>query len=169
MESKVKVKSEGKLHFCAVIGSEAFRVSYTTAIVDDWIKQLKFLSIIAELKPQSAYSTFVDGYKGKLTYLMSTILSLGDLLKPLGDVIRFKFIPAITCGHWWSDNDRILLSLPVRFGGLEIPLFHNDAKYEYGNSRKLTQLIKDQNQIYSVSKAGQKSIKSNIKINKEEQ
>ena len=99
MESKVKVKSEGKLHFCAVIGSEAFRVSYTTSIVDDWIKQLKFLSIIAELEPQSAYSTFVDGYKGKLTYLMSTILSLGDLLKPLGDVIRFKFIPAITCGH----------------------------------------------------------------------
>ena len=101
MESKVKVKSEGKRLFCAVIGSEAFRVSYTTAIVDDWIKQLKFLSIIAELEPQSAYSTFVDGYKGKLTYLMSTILSLGDLLKPLGDVIRFKFIPAITCGHWW--------------------------------------------------------------------
>ena len=33
------------------------------------------------------------------------------------------------------DNDRILLSLPVRFGGLAIPLFHNDAKYEYENSR----------------------------------
>ena len=45
-------------------------------------------------------------------------------------------------------------------------------KYEYEDSRKLTwsltQLIKDQNQIYSVSETEQNSIKSNIKINKEE-
>ena len=60
----------------------------------------------------------------------------------------------------------------MRFGGLTFPLFHNDAKYEYENSRKptssLTQLIKDQNQIYSVNKTEQKSIKSNIKVNKKE-
>ena len=48
----------------------------------------------------------------------------------------------------------------------------SDEKYEYENSRKLisslTQLIKDHNQIYSVSESEQKSIKSNMKINKEE-
>ena len=58
------------------------------------------------------------------------------------------------------------------FGGLAIPLFHNDAKYECENSRKLTssltQLIKDQYKIYTVNKTEQKSIKLNIKINKEE-
>ena len=60
----------------------------------------------------------------------------------------------------------------MKFGGLAISMFHNDAKYENENSRKLTssltQLIKDQYQIYSVNKTEQKSIKSNIKINKEE-
>ena len=79
---------------------------------------------------------------------MRTMPSLGELLKPLEDLIRFNFIPATTDGHLCSDNNPILLSLPVRFGGLAIPLFHNDAKYEYENSRKLTssltQLIKDQ-------------------------
>ena len=69
---------------------------------------------------------------------MRTTPFLGELLKPLEDVIRFNFIPAINGGHLCSDNDRILLSLPVRFGGLAIPLFYNDAKYEYENSRKLT-------------------------------
>ena len=102
---------------------------------------------------------------------MCTIPSLGELLKPLQDIIRFNFIP-ITCRDLCSDNDCILLSLPVRFGGLAIPLFHNDAKYDYENSRKLTlsltQLIKDQYHIYSVNETEQKSIKSNMKINKEE-
>ena len=69
---------------------------------------------------------------------MRTTPFLGELLKPLEDVIHFNFIPAINGGHLCSDNDRILLSLPVRFGGLAIPLFYNDAKYEYENSRKLT-------------------------------
>ena len=59
----------------------------------------------------------------------------------------------------------------MRFGGLAIPLFHNDAKYEYENSRKLTssltQLNKDQDQIYSVNEREQKSIKTNAKINKD--
>ena len=82
---------------------------------------------------------------------MRTTPFLGELLKPLEDVIRFNFIPAITGGHLCSDNDRILVSLPVGFGGLAIPLFHNDAKYEYENSKKLapllTQSIKNQYQI----------------------
>ena len=68
---------------------------------------------------------------------------------------HFNFIPAIPGGQLSSDNDSILLSLPVRFGGLEIPLFHNDPNYEYENSRKLTssltQLVKDQYQIFSVN------------------
>ena len=59
---------------------------------------------------------------------MRIVLSLGELLKPLEDVIRFRFLPAITGGHLCSDNERILLSLPAKLGGLAIPLFHNDAK-----------------------------------------
>ena len=130
MVSKVKVTSEGKRQLGAVIGSKAFKVSYAKSLVDDWIKQLKLLSITVESGPQSAYSVFVGGFKGKLTTnFMRTIPSLGELLKPLEDVIRFNFIPPITGGHLCSDNDRILLSLPMRSGGLAIPLFHYDAKY----------------------------------------
>ena len=69
---------------------------------------------------------------------MNTIPLLGDFLSPLDDFIRFNLIPAITGEHLCSDNDRVLPTLPVRFGGLEVTLFHNDAKYEYENSRKLT-------------------------------
>ena len=103
---------------------------------------------------------------------MRTISSLRDLLKPLEDVIHFSFIPAITGGHLRSDNDCTLLSLPARFGGLAILLFHNYVKNEHENSRRLTssltQLIKDQHLIYSVNKTEQKSMKSNIKMKKKD-
>ena len=95
MGSKVKVTSEGKRHLGALIGNEAFKVLYAKSIVDDWIKQLKLLSIIADSEPQSAYSAFVGSFKGKLSDFMRTIPSLGELLKPLEDVIRFNLIPAI--------------------------------------------------------------------------
>ena len=65
MGSKVKVTSEEKRHLGSVNGSEAFKVSYAKSLVDNWIKQLKLLSIIAESKPESVYSAFVGGFKGK--------------------------------------------------------------------------------------------------------
>ena len=99
MGSKVKVASEGKQHLDAVIGSETFKVSYKKPLVDDWINQLNLLSILVESEPQSAYSVFVGGFKGKLTYRMRTISLLGDLLKPLENVILFNFIPAVIGRH----------------------------------------------------------------------
>ena len=172
MGSEVKITTERKRHLGAVIGSKLFKKSYSQSLVDEWIIQLKLLSKIAESEPQSAYAAFVGGFRGKLTYFLRTIPSLGESLKPLEDVIRFHFIPAITGGHLCSDNERLLLSLPLRFGGLAIPLFHKDAQYEYKNSRKLTsslaKLIKEQNQMYIVNELEIKSIKGNIKTEKEE-
>ena len=79
-----------------------------------------YAPVIAELEPQSAYSASVGGFKGKLTYFMDTIPSLRELLKPLEDFARINYIPAITGGHLCSHNELILLSFPVRFGGLAI-------------------------------------------------
>ena len=81
-------------------------------LVDDRIKQLKLLFKVLESEPQSAYSAFVGSFKEKLTYFTRIIPSLGGFLKPLEDVIRFNFIPAITDGQLCSDSDSILLSLP---------------------------------------------------------
>ena len=53
------------------------------------------------------------------------------------------FIPAITDGHMCSDDERLLISLPVKKGGLAIPIFSSIAELEFSNSRAATdQLIK---------------------------
>ena len=133
---------------------------------------LKILSKIAQIEPQAAYSAFIGGFKGKLTYFMRTIPEIDQFLKPIENTIRNEFIPALTGGDICSDNDRQLLSLPARYGGLGIPIFFPCAQYEYNNSRKLTsslsQLIIDQNTTYTVDERQSKKIKSTIKQERED-
>ena len=136
-ESEVKIATEVKKHLGAAIGSKDFKVSYVKSLVVNWIEQLNLLSKIAKSEPQSAYSAFVGGFKGKLPYYMRTIPCIKDYLMPLEEVIRFKFIPSVTGGHICSNDERVLLSLPARFGGLGIPLFHENAGIQFENSRKL--------------------------------
>ena len=72
-----------------------------------------------------AYSTVAG--TGKLTFFMRTIPNLGNLLKPLEDMIHFTFISSITGGHICSHHDRIIPFPLARFGGLGIPKFHEIA------------------------------------------
>ena len=165
--SEVKMTAKGKKHLGAAIGSEDFKASYVKSLVDNWIYQLKLLSKIAEFEPQSAYSAFAGGFKGKLTHYMRTIPCINDYLMPMEEVTHFKFIPSITGGQICSNDERVLLSLPTRFSGLGIPLFHENAGIEFENSRmltsSLTDLIKDQSVLYFVKGFEQKKIKTAIK------
>ena len=70
---EVKIITEGKKHLGATILSEDCNASYVKSLVDNWIDQLKLLSKIAKSEPRSAYSAFIGGFKGKLTYYMRTI------------------------------------------------------------------------------------------------
>ena len=155
----------------ATIGSEDVKASYVKSLVDNWIDQLNLLSKIAEPEPQSAYSAFAGAFKGKLTYYMRTIPCIKDYLIPLEEVNRFKFIPSITRGHICSNDECLPPSLLARFGGLGIPLFHENAGIEFENSRKLTSsltdLIKDQSALYSVYGIEHKKIKTTIKTERE--
>ena len=82
------------------------------------------LSTVAETQPQVAYSAFVSGFKNKLCYFIRTIPDISNLLLPIEDTIRNRFIPAITGGRTCNEKERNLLSLPTRYGGLAIPVFH---------------------------------------------
>ena len=52
----------------------------------------------------------------------------------LDQVITNELIPAITDGPVVSSEERVLLSLPVKLGGLGIPIFAECCKTEYQNS-----------------------------------
>ena len=92
--------------------------------------------MIAKTEPQAAYTAFVSGFKHRLTYHIRTIRDIN--LAKLDETIDTVFIPAITDGHYCSKEERILLSIPVRKGGLAIPIFAAKSSSEYENSRFAT-------------------------------
>ena len=64
------------------------------------------LSKIAEIQPQAAYSAYINGFQHKFNYFVRTISDIKELLQPIEDIIKKVFIPAITGGHYCSDNER---------------------------------------------------------------
>ena len=125
-------------HLGAVIGNHFYKEKYVFALVTNLNDQLQLLSKIADTEPQSAYETFASGFTSKLTHFIRTIPDISELLLLLEHAIRQKLIPATTSSQILPDNERILLSLTTRYGGLDIPFFHETVKFEYGNSRIIT-------------------------------
>ena len=85
------------------------------------------------------------GFKEKLIYFRRKIPESGKLLKPLEDVIRFKFIPSITGGHISSDDEYKLLSLPTRYGGLAIQLFYEIVSFNERYQKPIKRIPFSQN------------------------
>ena len=139
--SGVQITTEGRKYLGGFVGTPEGKKKYVEELCEEWISQLEQLSSIAKCEPQSAYCAFTAGFKHKLTYFIRTIPDLSEILKPLDDVINNKFIPAITERQAISDDDRRLISLPARSGGLGIPIYSEACVVEYENSRKLTKQL----------------------------
>ena len=150
--------------------SEIYKREYVDDLVKDWNSQL-LMSTVAESQPQAAYSPFVSGFKNKLSCFTRTIPDISNLLIPIEDTIRNWFITAITGGRICNEEERRLLSLPTRYEGLTIPIFHEQAEVEHNNSRRiiaeLTSLITVQQMEHTVDELAIKKIKSVIKKEKE--
>ena len=137
------------------------------------MSQLETLAEIAKSEPQSAYTAFTSGFKHRMTYFMRTIPNLQDVLQPLDDTINTKFIPAITEGHNCSEDDRRLLALPVRLGGLGLPIFTELCEREFRNStiitEQLTNKIIEQDPEYSFDTEKQKEAEAKIRKERSDQ
>ena len=136
--SNINITVEGKRHLRAIVGSDSYKREYVDDLVKDWNSQLCMLSTVAESQPQAAYSAFVSGFKSKLSNFARTIPDISNLLIPIEDTIRNRFIPAITGGRICNEEECKLLSLPTRYGGLSVPVFHEQAEVDYNNSRRIT-------------------------------
>ena len=170
-KTDIKITKNGKRHLGAVIGSATYRDEYVSEKVIQWSDEIRLLSKIAKIEPQAAYSCFISGYKHKLSYCMRTIPDIGHLLKRVDDVILTELILAITGGINVNVAERKLISLPVKYGGLGIPIFSEISNLEYENSMLVTEnlrnKINEQVRQYEADSDLQKK-KNKIKANKTE-
>ena len=134
--TSINITSRGRKYLGGFVGDEGARLEYANGIVNKWVDQLRVLAEIARSEPQAAYAAFVKGFQHKLSYHLRVIPNMDTLLAPLDNVIDNSLIPALTDGHVCSPDERLLLSLPVKLGGMAIPIFKNKAPIEYANSRQ---------------------------------
>ena len=71
---------------------------------------------------------------------MRTIPGMHEFIKPVDDVIRLELLPALL-NSIVSEVDRQLYSLPLRHGGLGIPILSEIAESQFKASQAITLLL----------------------------
>ena len=105
--------------------------------VTEWCNELKILSEFAKSQPQAAYAAFCFSEQNKFSYFLRATPEMNDLMKTLDEIVQYFLLPA-TIGETISGKERELYSLPVRSGGLGIPLFSDMTCNELVNSLTTT-------------------------------
>ena len=134
----VNITIEGRRLLGGALGTHSFVEEYVKQKVDNLAKEIESLSTIALSQPHAAYAAFTHGLTSKWTFLARTISGIADLLKPLEEKIRCQFLPSLTGRKAFSDEERDLLALPVRLGGLGITNPVKQTAHQYATSLKIT-------------------------------
>ena len=116
----IEISTDGKRHLGAAIGSRLSVEEYVRSKVSKWVAEIGQLAQIAVSQPHAAYTAFTHGLSSRWIFLSRTLSNISELLQPLEDAIHRELIPAITGRPTCSQEERDLLALPVRFGGLGI-------------------------------------------------
>ena len=114
----IDIRTDGCRHLGAALGSAEFSRCFMERKVQSWVEEVMSLSTIASSQPQAAYAAFVHGLRSKWSFLSRVMADLHLYMQPLEDSIRNKFIPALLGGRTVNDDERQLLALPCRHGGL---------------------------------------------------
>jgi hypothetical protein len=101
---------------------------------------------------------------------MRTVENIEKLFQPIEEIIIDKFIPALTGKSHCSVAERKLLSLPTRYGGLNIVNPVEEACLQFDASTKITDPLKRMiiNQATSYCKPDLREIKAKIRQEKGE-
>ena len=138
----ISITTDGSRHLGAVLGNISYRQQYITELVEDWMKQLTKLIEFAKSQPQAAYAAYTHGLRHKFTYFLRTIPDISDNLKPIDELISDQFIPTLF-GCPISPLERQIFALPVKYGGLGIPILTDMATYEFEASMTVTRPLID--------------------------
>ena len=143
-ETNIQITCHGERHLGAVIGTAECKKKYVEDLVSKWCKEISLLAEVGTTYPQAAYTAYVAGYQHKLTYFLRTIPSIENEMEKVDEIVRHRLIPPINGGHIINDQERVILSLPPRLGGMGLKVFAKAASTEHQNSTLITAKLQDQ-------------------------
>ena len=162
----------GKRDLGAAIGEEKFILKFLKDKIEKWTKQMEVLSQIATTQPHAAHAGFIHGVRSKWYFSQRTMKQAANLMKPLENIIRTKFIPSLLGDDTpISETERNMYALPARYSGLGIVNPVRDSPLLYQDSLRITEglktLIKTSEPKLIIDVELQKKIKLDLKKKKE--
>lgn len=141
-DTGIRITTEGCNILGAAIGKSNYVQEYVINKVEVWKEEIEALAKIAEIYPHAAYAAFIHSIKGKWQFIMRTVENIDKLFEPIEEIIVEKLIPALTGRSHCSTVERNLLSLPTRYGGLNIVNPVEEAHCQFQASKKITEPLK---------------------------
>ena len=148
-ETGVRITCEGKRHLGAALGTRDFVVEYVREKVANWKAEIGRLSSFAKSEPHAAYAALTHGLMSHWMFFLRCIEGIAHLMQPVEDAIRLQLLPAITSREALTDDERDLLALPARLGGIGLrnPTTQTEEhNYSQRLSAPLTALIVQQSE-----------------------
>ena len=136
----IVIRTDGQRHLGAALGTEAFCNEYVQLKVDGWCTEVCNLAAIAMTQPQAAYVVFTNVLRHRWSFLSRTMPGVHEYFHPLERTIATKLIPALTGRSPLGAEERSILAMPCRHGGLGIvspPLLTT----QFGASVKITEAL----------------------------
>ena len=138
----IQITSRGQRHLGAIVGTQEYKEEYVREKVGEWKEDVKALASIAKKEPQGAYSAMVFAIQHRWKFIQRTVPEISEYFDELEYEIHNTLLPAIV-GREISYLEREIIALPVRLGGLGIPMPNKESKYEYEASRQITHGLKE--------------------------
>ena len=141
--SGIVVRKDGVTLLGSPIGSKSFVHGNIKDTVDKWLLDMKVLCTFAESQPQAAYAAFTHGLYSRWTYFFRSCDVPPDHLIALDEMIRLRFIPALSGKQAINDLERDWLGLPIRHGGMGLIIPSAFARAQYNASCEKTKPLVD--------------------------
>ena len=137
-QTGVSITVEGRRHLGGAIGQDEFLKQYVDEQVQVWTNQVERLANIAKSDPHVAYTAYRHSLASQWMYFLRTVPGVAEQFLPLEEKIRQSFIPALTGQEIPGEQERKLLALPSRLGGLGISNPAEIAGDHYDASQRAT-------------------------------
>ena len=138
-DTGVDIRVDGCRYLGSAIGTPACLDSFVEQKATRWLNLVEKLSSYAETQPQAAYAALTQGLQNKWSFLCRTTPTAAAALTPVEKLLMERLIPALT-GHIVNSEERSILALPCRHGGLGLgnPV---DLASQYDASRRVTESL----------------------------
>ena len=127
-----------------MIGTNENKKHYINEKISKWKDEINLLAEIAKTYPHSASSAYVTSYQHKMTCFLRNIPGIAEEMRQVDEVVRHRLIPAIIGGHIINDDERRMLSLPPRLGGLGLKVLEEEAEIYFRDSMGITSSLQNQ-------------------------